>query len=138
MAIVQINLKRFLDQHVKPVAASVVTPQLGPIPEVPVGENAYNAFMAVIGGALDRNFSIDVPVPAGPGGAPALPVVTPIDPARVLNDIAKAIKQAETTLLDENLSIRNASVDVELTVAVAGAAGATAKFNLEIGPAPSD
>lgn len=127
MAKVKINLKDLLDQHVKPIAASVL-----------LGEAAYNTLMGLIGGALDRDFEITVPDLPGLPSAPAAPTITPIDPARALNDIAKAIKQAETTLLGENLSIRNASVDVELTVAVAGAAGATAKFNLEIGPAPSD
>ncbi|WP_439545486.1 hypothetical protein [Sandarakinorhabdus sp.] len=127
MAKVKINLKDLLDEHVKPVARSL-----------PGGEFAYNGLMGIIGGALDRDFEITVPDLPGLPSAPVAPSITPIDPARALNDIAKAIKQAETTLLGENLSIRNASVDVELTVAVAGAAGATAKFNLEIGPAPSD
>ncbi|MFZ4689790.1 MAG: hypothetical protein ACOYLS_11180 [Polymorphobacter sp.] len=124
MAKLKINLKDFLDDHVKPVAKAI------PV----VGEPAYNAFMGVVGGVLDKDFEIDVPVPS----LPAAPAVNPIDPARALGDIAKAIRQAEQTLLGENLSIRTASVDVELTVAVAGAAGATAKFNLEIGPTPTD
>jgi len=124
MAKVKINAKDFLDTHVKPIADGL-----------PLGAGAYGTLMNLIGGLIDRDFEVDVP---GLPGAPAVPPVTPIDPAKALGDIAKAIKEAEKTLLGENLSIRTASVDVELTVAVAGAAGATAKFNLEIGPAPSD
>jgi hypothetical protein len=124
MAKVKINAKDFLDTHVKPIADGL-----------PLGAAAYGTLMNLIGGLIDRDFEVDAP---GLPGAPAVPPVTPIDPAKALGDIAKAIKEAEKTLLGENLSIRTASVDVELTVAVAGAAGATAKFNLEIGPAPSD
>lgn len=127
MAKVKINLKSLLDQHVKPIANSI-----------PGGGAAYGALMGFIGGLLDKDFEIDVPDLPQPPAAPALPQITPIDPAKALGDIAKAIREAEKTLLGENLSIRTASVDVELTVAVAGAAGATAKFNLEIGPTPSD
>lgn len=131
MAKVNINAKDFLDTHIKPIADGL-----------PLGAAAYDALMNVrlpgfpsLGELIDKDFPIDVP---GLPGAPALPQVTPIDPAKALGDIAKAIQGAEETLLERNLSIRTASVDVELTVAVAGAAGATAKFNLEIGPAPSD
>jgi hypothetical protein len=136
MAKVKINAKDFLDTHIKPIADAI---PLG------AGTAAYGTLMSLkppfppnaksFGELIDKDFEVDVP---GLPGAPALPQVTPIDPTKALGDIAKAIKEAEKTLLDENLSIRTASVDVELTVAVAGAAGATAKFNLEIGPAPSD
>lgn len=134
MAKVKINAKDFLDTHLKPIAANI-----------PLGSAAYDALMSLkpplprnarsFGELIDKDFEVEVP---GLPSAPAVPPVTPIDPTKALGDIAKAIKEAEKTLLGENLSIRTASVDVELTVAVAGAAGATAKFNLEIGPAPSD
>ena len=135
MAKIKINLKTFCDAHVKPVLQSqgAAGSALGV---------AYNVFMDTdvpfigsIGDLLNKDFDIDLP---GLPALPAAPVVQPINPTAALNDIAKAIKQAETTLLGENLSIRNASVDVELTVAVGEAAGASAKFNLQIGPTPAD
>jgi hypothetical protein len=120
---------------VKPVAASI---PLG------AGTAAYDALMALIGDLIDKEISLpipDLPNPGLPGGGvPALPepAINPVDPVKALGDIAKAIKEAETTLLGENLAIHNASVDVELSVDVGGVAGASAKFNLQIGPVATD
>jgi hypothetical protein len=135
MATLKVNLKKLMDQHVKPVAASI---PLG------AGTAAYDALMALIGDLIDKEISLpipDLPNPGLPGGGvPALPepAINPVDPVKALGDIAKAIKEAETTLLGENLAIHNASVDVELSVDVGGVAGASAKFNLQIGPVATD
>jgi hypothetical protein len=135
MAVLKVNIKDFMEQHVKPVAATV---PLG------AGTAAYDGLMALIGGLIDKDISLPIPNVPGPGladgGVPAIsvPAVNPIDPTKALGAIAKAIKEAETTLLGENLAIHNASVDVELMVDVGGVAGASAKFNLQIGPVATD
>lgn len=144
MAKVKINLKEFMDSHVRPLAKAAddaIPPPL-PRPNVP----AYNALMSLLGGPLDTTIEVDLPEvslppPPSPGsGAPAtspLPL-QPIDPVKALEDIAKAVRQAERTLLGENLSIHNASVDVNLLVNVGNVAGASANLNLKIGPVPTD
>jgi hypothetical protein len=71
-------------------------------------------------------------------GMPATAPLQPIDPVKALEDIAKAVRQAERTLLGENLSIHNASIDVSLLVDVGNVAGASANLNLKIGPVPTD
>jgi hypothetical protein len=125
MATASVNLKSIMDAHVKPVAAGV-----------PGGNAAYTGLMALIGSKIDKDISLTVPdPPAVPSQAAAS---SPIDPTKALGDIAKAIRQAEQTLLGENLAIHNASVDVDLVVDVGGVAGASAKFNLQIGPVATD
>ncbi len=128
MAVFKINLKKMMQDHVRPVAANVQGCLY-----------FYDGLMGLIGGALDKDISFDLPDPPsapapGPGSLPA----NPIDPTKALGDIAKAIKEAETTLLGENLAIHNASVDIDLVVNVGGVPGASAKFNLQIGPVATD
>jgi hypothetical protein len=126
MATAKFNLKKIMDDFVKPVADSI-----------PLGTAAYDSLMGLIGGAIDKDILLPIPdLPAAP--AVPLPATNPIDPAKALGDIAKAIKQAEQTLLGENLAIHNASVDIDLVVDVGGVAGASAKFNLQIGPVATD
>lgn len=144
MAKVKINLKEFMDAHVRPLvkAADDVIPRFLPRPNVA----AYDELMSSLGGALDTTIEVDLPEvslppPPSPGsGTPATAPLSlqPIDPVKALEDIAKAIRQAEQTLLGENLSIHNASVDVSLVVTVGNVAGASANFNLKIGPVPTD
>ncbi len=133
MAVLKVNLQTLMGERVRPVANLV-----------PGGGLAYDTFMFAMNGALDVDIFLPIPTLPTPGladgGVPAIsvPAVNPIDPTKALGAIAKAIKEAETTLLGENLAIHNASVDVELTVDVGGVAGASAKFNLQIGPVATD
>ncbi len=137
MAKVQVNPKQFMDSHVRPVCRRWD----GSNPLKPA-QSAYDALMVLIGGALDFTLTVDLPEVSLPGHAASPPPVAfpaaAVDPTQALNDIARAIKEAEKTLLGENLSIHNASVDVQLSVDVGGVAGATANFNLQIGPVPTD
>ncbi len=123
------NAKKLLDDQVRPLLKRVGGT---------AATTAYDVFMGVVGGFLDRD--IDIPLPGGDVPAPvaaAADLLKPIDPSRALDEIAKAIKKAEQTLLGENLAIHNASVDIDLAVDVGGVAGATAHFNLTIGPTPT-
>jgi hypothetical protein len=145
MAKVKINLKAFMDAHVRPLAnaADDAIPQPLPRPNVA----AYDALMSLLGGPLDTTIEVDLPEvslpppPPSPGSGTAVTAplpLQPIDPVKALEDIAKAVRQAERTLLGENLSIHNASVDVNLLVNVGNVAGASANLNLKIGPVPTD
>lgn len=135
---VTLEAGRYLDQAVRPFADAVGA------------GSAYDVFRNAIikSGPADpiglvpesRSFSFDIDLPQLPElGAPAPAPgggLQPIDPNRVLDELAKAIRDAERVLAGENMTMMTADVEVDLTVAIGGVAGGQARLKLHIGPVP--
>lgn len=77
--------------------------------------------------------SADSTLPSGglPGAVPA-----PLSPVEVLQEIAKAINNAESVLNQQNFVIAAGSVQATVTVSLPGMAAAQATVQLTIGPKP--
>jgi hypothetical protein len=110
-------------------------------------DHAYDAFRTTVVGAAggeSREFNVDVhlpqlpgpPVPDGTPGVPSTPALPPVDPKRVLEELAKAIRDAERILTSEHMMTMSADIDVTLVVDIGGVAGGQANLKLHIGPVP--
>lgn len=139
--IVTIEAGKFLDQVVRPFADAVGagTPY-AVFRDAVIKSNPNNPLEpGLVPANRTLTFDIELPqLPTPPVGSTSSPTpgLQPIDPKTVLDEIAKAIRDAERVLADENLALMTADVEVDLTVAVGGLAGGQAKLRLHIGPVP--
>jgi hypothetical protein len=128
MAGTNVTLKQLLDEHVKELAAAI-----------PFGKEAYESFVKSFSAALAK--PIHIPIPSLPRLAEearktAADALAPIEPAKALSEIAKAVSEAEKVFNGQNLAVLTGRVNVQLMVKVGDAAGAQANFDLAIGPSP--
>lgn len=143
---IKISPEQFFDNYVHGFAATV-----GLTAAPPFGPSPYEVFRlsaeTLLGSGYATPIEFDIPNPfpapsgsgGSPGGTPALPGMglQPIDPIAVLNDLAEAVRGAETILNKDNLAMARAQLDVSILVNVGGVAGAEAKLSLTIGPTPN-
>lgn len=122
------TLKSLLDEHVKKLVAGNTLSKV-----------AYDGFVSTFADALDTPIAIpdSIPVPDLAAAADAAgAALAPIDPAKALQDIAKAVAEAEKMFNGQNLAVLHGKVNVQLLVKVGDIAGAQANFDLAIGPIP--
>jgi hypothetical protein len=114
-----VTLKALISEHFKP------PPLLRP---------AYETFMSLCGEALDE---VRIPLPDPAAAAKAVgDALSPMDPSKVLLEVARAVSDAEKTLNGQNLAVLQGKVNVQLLVKIGDAAGGQANFDLAIGPTP--
>ncbi|HEV2818061.1 MAG TPA: hypothetical protein VGW40_12670 [Allosphingosinicella sp.] len=135
MAEITFTLREVLDKFVKPTAVRF---------DAKVPYDAFIIALEQISKLLGKNLleeGVDIPIPdlpraAGEAGKVVADALSPIDPAKALAQIAKAVSEAEKAFNVQNLAVMNGKVNVQLMVNVGGVAGAQANFDLTIGPTP--
>jgi hypothetical protein len=129
---------RFLDLVVKPFTSAIGAGAAYDVFRNTVIQSSPTDPIGVV--PESRSFSCEIDLPQLPGGGTTPPLaggaLQPIKPGLVLDELAKAIRDAERVLAGENMTMMTADVEVDLTVAIGGVAGGEARLKLHIGPVP--